>query len=106
MGQKDERLRDAIKMIAEVRLYRPVTEHALEKRKIEYHFRFIDKGLDFINISGILRSESVCNKIPAYFIKREVAILGYRYNVAKDIFNYKDSLNEEMVQKFRQGLIS
>ena len=79
LDQEDVRLMGAIKMITNIRLFRPVSIHASDKRKIEYHFRFIDKGLDYINISGILRSESVCSKITSYFnkaVKATIATAG------------------------------
>ena len=51
---------------------------------------FCDKGFDFINLSGILRTQSVVDTIPVYFLDKEPPIIGYRFNksIAGKLFNY------------------
>ena len=87
-------LKDILTMIVNLRLFRPVTIAAAKKRDF-YHLNFLDKGLDFINLSGIIRSPSVQAKIPGYFLDQEPPIIGYRYNpsIAGLIFNYKKALD-------------
>ena len=91
-------LKDIITMIVNLRLFRPVTLPPVKKR-IYYHLDFIDKGLDFINLGGILRSPSVQTKIPNYFQDHEPPTLGYRYNpsLAGLIFNYKKALDPDYI---------
>ena len=96
--QTEVRIKDMIRMIGHLCLFKPVkTTEA--KRRDYYHLKFIDKGLDFINISGILRSPSVVSKIPSYFQDTDPPIVGYRYNpsIAGLIFNYKQALDPVVI---------
>merc|ERR1712002_697829 len=94
-------------MIANLRLFKPV-EVIQRKEREFFHLNFWDKGLDFINISGILRNERVKRKIPVYFEEKEPLIIGYRFNksIAGKLFNYKQTLTEENINKFEAGEIS
>ena len=91
-------LKDIITMIVNLRLFRPVTKAEIKKRDY-YHLNFIDKGLDRINLGGILCSPSVQAKIPSYFHDQEPPIIAYIYNpsIAGLIFNYKKALDPEYV---------
>ena len=91
----DERLKDMISMVSQLRLFTPV--QIKKKNKEFFHLLFRDKGLDFINLSGILHSLSVQDKIPVYFTEKDPPILGYRFNksLAGKILNYKQTLAEE-----------
>jgi hypothetical protein len=60
------RVWDMINMIAQLRLFQPALT-TTKKERDYYHLDFIDKGLDFINLSGILRSPSATSRIPCYF---------------------------------------
>ena len=53
--------------------------------KIEY----LHKGIDAINLPGLLRSKLVTNKAPVYFKNREPPIISYQYTdtVASKLFN-------------------
>ena len=92
------RIKDAITMIGYLCIFKPVKTTQVKKRDY-FHLRFIDKELDFINISGILHSPSVQAKIPAYFQDTEPPIIGYRYNpsIAGLIFNYKKALDPMVI---------
>ena len=57
------RLKDLITMISNLQLFRPV-EIIRKNDKDFYHLKFRNKGLDFINISSILRNNDVLYKIP------------------------------------------
>ena len=91
----DQRVKDMIIMISNLRLYKPVQIVKGDKRDF-YHIRFKDKGLDYINISSILRNKNVLNKIPVYFSEFEPPTIGYRFNksIAGSLFNYKQVLSE------------
>ena len=79
-------------MIANLRLFRPVKITKGDDRDF-FHLNFRDKGLDFINISAILRNKEVMNKIPIYFNDKEPPIIGYKFNksIAGKLFNYKET---------------
>ena len=100
----DDRLRDMINMISHQKLFQPVQTYNKKDRDF-YHIQFRDKGLDHINISQILRNNSVTDKIPIYFIDKEPPIIGYKFNrsIAGNIFNYKESLSEESIGNFENG---
>ena len=70
-----------------------------------YHLRFRDKGLDFINISAILRNNAVVNKIPIYFNDKEPPVIGYKFNKSfvGNLLNYKDTLSEEGIDCFENN---
>ena len=95
------RVRDMIFLISEQRLFKPV-QVSTKTSKEYYHLRFRDKGLDFINLSSILRNKKVTSHIPIYFTCKEPPIIGYRFNnsIASKLFNYKEALKEEEVQNF------
>ena len=100
----DVRLKDLIKMIANLRLFRPVEINKSNDRDF-YHLNFRDKGLDFINISAILRNKEVMNKIPIYSNDKEPPIIGYKFNksIAGKLFNYKETLSEEGIDHFESN---
>ena len=95
----DTLIKDMINIISGLRLFIPVQIKEKTKRDF-YHLPFIDKGLDFINLSGILRSKEVMSKIPVYFQNKEPPIIGYKYNlsIANKLFNYKQSLTPESIR--------
>lgn len=52
--------------------------------------RFINKGIDLLNISNIFRDSRVISKIPQYFDKLDPPIICYQYKkpIRNAIFNY------------------
>ena len=93
----DIRIKDLIIMVANLRLFKPVQVTKTVNKRAYFHINFRDKGLDYINLSGILRSKNILDKIPVYFTEKEPPIIGYKFNksVAGKIFNYKQFLSEE-----------
>ena len=51
--------------------------------------KFLHKGTDTINLPQLLRSQSVMDKIPAYFKDKEPPIMSHQYTntVANKLFN-------------------
>ena len=100
------RVKDMIIMICNLRLFKPVQINQKNNREF-YHINFRDKGLDFINLSGILRTQRVINKIPNYFDEKDPPIIGYKFNksIAGQLFNYKQSLSEEVINEFENNNI-
>ena len=103
----DERVKDLINLISEQRLFKPVQVSTSRVREF-LHMKFRDKGLDFINLSSILRKKDVTSKIPAYFTEKDPPIIGYKFNssLAGKLFNYKDTLSELGVQNFLDGRLN
>ena len=64
--QTEVRIKDAITMIGQLHLFKSVMIKDTKQRDY-YHIRFIAKGLDFINLTGILCSPSIESKISNYF---------------------------------------
>ena len=95
-----------IDMISNLRLFKPVQITQKGKRDF-YHVNFRDKGLDYINLSGILRTDRVKNKIPNYFNEKDPPIIGYKFNksIAGQLFNYKQTLSEEVLHDFENNNI-
>ena len=92
----NERVKDMIIMISHMRLFKPTQIDKSVKREF-FHLDFINKGLDHINISNILRSFNVTSKIPVYFSDKEPPILGFKFNknIASILFNYKQTLTTD-----------
>ena len=57
--------------------------------------KLLRKGIDAINLPQLLRSQSVMDKIPAYFKDKEPSIRSYQYtnSVANKLFNFSSSLS-------------
>ena len=70
----NERVRDIIFHISEHRLFKAV-QVSTKASKEFYHLRFRDKGLDFINLSSILRNNKITSQIPIYFTSKDPQLL-------------------------------
>ena len=57
--------------------------------------KFLNKGIDAINLPQLLKSQSVMDKIPAYFKDKEPPIISYQYTntVANKLFNFSSTLS-------------
>ena len=57
--------------------------------------KFLHKGIDVINLPQLLRSQSVKDKIPAYFKNKEPPMISYQYTntVANKLFNFSSTLS-------------
>ena len=57
--------------------------------------KFLHKGIDAINLPQLLRSQSVMDKIPAYFKDKEPPIISYQCTntVDKKLFNFSSTLS-------------
>ena len=77
--------------IAQHRLFRPVRiDVPVEKPKYFMKIKYLHKGIDAINLPGLLRSKLVTNKMPVYFKNREPPIISYQYTdtVASELFSF------------------
>ena len=73
--------------ISHYRLFKP-PKHLMK-------IKFLHKGIDAINLPQLLRSQSVMDKIPAYFKDKEPPIISYQYTntVANELFNFSSTLS-------------
>ena len=78
------------------RLFKPVkSDVPAENPKHFMKIKFLHKGIDAINLPQLLRSQSVVDKIPAYFKDKEPPIISYQYTntVANKLFNFSSTLS-------------
>ena len=81
--------------ISHYRLFKHVkSDVPAEKPKHFMKIKFLHKGIDAINLPQLLRSQSVMDKIPAYFKDKEPPI-SYQYTntVANKLFNFSSTLS-------------
>ena len=64
--------------------------------------KFLQKGIDLINLPQLLRSKSVMDKTPAYFKDREPPIISYQYTstVASKMFNFSSTLSNMNITNY------
>ena len=91
------RLDSIIMDIAYHRLYKPVRTTTVDNTKRSFFkLKFLNKGIDAINMSNIMHHKNVKSKIPNYFKDCETPIISYSYtrSIAYKIFNYKQTLKD------------
>ena len=82
--------------ISHYRLFKPVkSDVRVEKPRHFMKNNFLHKGTDVINLPQLLRSQSVMDKIPAYYKDKEPPIISYQYTntVANKLFNFSSTLS-------------
>ena len=82
--------------ISHYRLFMPVkSDLPAENPEHFMKIKFLHKGIDAINLPQLLRSQSVTDKIPAYFKNKEPPIISYQYTntVANKLFNFSSTLS-------------
>ena len=82
--------------ISHYRLFKPVkSDVPAENPKHLMKIKFLHKGIDAINVPQLLRSQSVMDKIPAYFKDKDPPIISYQYTntVANKLFNFSSTLS-------------
>ena len=82
--------------ISHYRLFKFVkSDVPAEKPKHFIKMEFLHKRIDAINLRQLLRSQSVMDKIPAYFKDKEPPVVSYQYTntVASRLFNFSSTLS-------------
>ena len=82
--------------ISHYRLFKPVeSDVPAENLKHFMKIKFLHKGIDAINLPQLLRSQSVMDKILAYFKDKEPPIIFYQCTntVANKLFNFSSTLS-------------
>ena len=88
----EHRVTAIISNTAQYRLFRPVRSDLLST-VAKTHFiklNFINKGIDTVNLSSVLRSKSVIEIVPTCFKEKEPPIVPYTYTktITSKIFNF------------------
>ena len=93
----ENRLNSIILDISYFRLFKPVTATQNDSEHRSFlKLKYINKGLDMINLVNILHHKKVVSKIPNYFKDQTIPQISYSYThcIAPKIFNYKSVLKE------------
>ena len=93
--------------IASYRLFRPIrSDVPAEKPKHFMRIKFWNKAVDAINLSALLRSTSVTDRIPVYVRDKEPPIVSYEYTstVASKLFNFAPTLSNLNVSEYLSDL--
>ena len=86
----------ATAIILDIAQHRPVrSDVPVEKSKYFMKIEYLHKGIDAINLPGLLRSKLVTHKVPVYFKNREPPIVSYQYtnSVFSKLFNISSTLS-------------
>ena len=89
--------------IANYRLFRPVkSDVPAEKPKHFMKIKFLNKAVDAINLSALLRSTSITEKIPVYFKDKEPPTIPYEYTDtdASKLLNFAPALSNLNVSQY------
>ena len=93
---------------AQYRLFRPVCSDLLSTDAKTHFIKldFVNKGIDAVNLSSILRSKSVTETVPTYFKEKEPLIISYTYTktIASKIFNFSSTLSDLGYHQFHNNL--
>lgn len=91
-------------LIKTATLVQTYTKHVLRPRidkesSYKRHFlkiKFINKGIDFIDLQSIFRDKNVTGAVPNYFKNSEPPIICYKYNnpIRNIIFNYNNVVKD------------
>ena len=84
-------------------LFKPVkSDVPAENPKHFMKIKFLHKGIDAINLPQLLRSQSVMDKIPAYFKDKEPPVISYQYTntVANKLFNFLSTLSNLDIRNY------
>jgi hypothetical protein len=75
---------------------RPHIDREENHKRHFFKLRFLNKGMDFINLSSIFNDKNIKKSIPSYFNNSESPIISYHYNkpVRSFIFNYNQLVSE------------
>ena len=67
-----------------------------EHKRHFFPLKFIDKGMDFIDMSTIFNDKNCTKLIPEYFTNKESPIISYTYNnpIRSSIFNYNTLVSD------------
>ena len=89
--------------ISRFRLFKPV-RHDVNCNEIRSFFKlkFVNKGMDDINLSNILHDKRTCEKVPQYFQNRSPPVISHKYSntVAANILNFNATVRNIDIDDF------
>ena len=80
-----------VNSISKQRLYKPVQASGSDPVERKFmRINFVNKGIEYLNISNILRNKKVRKNIPPYFKDQEPPTISYKYpkSIATKILNF------------------
>ena len=80
-----------------------IFQHNKPKSFIGVYFH--NKGIEMINIAGILHSKVVRDTIPTFFSDKETPVVSYKYSktIRSKLFNHKQTVNEIKFKSDKQN---
>ena len=80
-----------------------IFQHSKPKSFIGVYFH--NKGIEMINIAGILHSKVVRDTIPTFFSDKETPVVSYKYSktIRSKLFNHKQTVNEIKFKSDKQN---
>ena len=75
---------------------RPHIDKESDHKRHFLKIRFLNKGIDFIDLHSIFKDKTVTDSIPQYFQNSEPPIICYKYNrpIRNTIFNYNEIVSD------------
>ena len=75
---------------------RPHIDKNSEHKRHFLKLKFINKGIDFIDLQSIFRDKNVVDAVPNYFKNSESPIICYKYNkpIRDIVFNYNKTVSD------------
>ena len=80
---------------------RPCIDSKINHIRHFIKIQFVNKGVEFINLTSIFKDISVSSYIPTYFENKEYPIICYKYNkpIRSTVFNFDKLVTELDIEK-------
>ena len=89
--------------ISRFRLFKPVRSDVnCSDIRGFFKLKFVNKGMDDIDLSNILHDKRTCEKVPQYFQNRSSPVISYKYSntVAAQILNFDATVRNIGIDDF------
>ena len=92
--------------IAQYRLFRPVRNNlSVESSRYFLKLKFLNKGIDAINLASVFRDKSATDQVPEYFKGQDPPMITYEYTntIAGKILNFSSALSNLDIRDFLEN---